>query len=65
MQGKLKIDPKGAKVPQGTVLAGRDLDAFKVQKGHIEGLIAKAEAHTDGPQMAKLDTAGPKGAPKS
>ncbi|MEO6339032.1 MAG: M23 family metallopeptidase [Caulobacteraceae bacterium] len=65
MQGKVKMDPKGAKVPQGTVLAGHDLDAFKVQKGRIEGLIVKAEARTAGPQMAKLDTPAPKGAPKS
>jgi murein DD-endopeptidase MepM/ murein hydrolase activator NlpD len=38
-----KINPKGAKVPQGVILAGRDLAAFKVQKGHIDTLIAKAE----------------------
>jgi murein DD-endopeptidase MepM/ murein hydrolase activator NlpD len=39
-----KIDPKGAKVPQGTILAGRELASFKAQKGHIDTVIAKAEA---------------------
>jgi murein DD-endopeptidase MepM/ murein hydrolase activator NlpD len=37
-----KINPKGAKVPQGTVLGGRELVAFKAQKGHIDTLIAQA-----------------------
>lgn len=36
-----KVDPKSAKVPQGTVLAGRDLNAFKAEKSRIDGLIAK------------------------
>lgn len=44
-----KIDPKGAKVPQGTILGGKDLVAFKAQRGRIDQLIAKAEA----PQGAK------------
>jgi len=38
-----KINPKGAKVPQGTILAGRDLVAFKQQRARIDGLIAHAE----------------------
>ncbi len=40
-----KINPKGAKVPQGTILAGRDLVAFKAQRGHIDNLIAEARPH--------------------
>jgi hypothetical protein len=57
IKGGAKIDPKGAKVPQGSVLAGKDLDQFKAQKGHIDQLLAKASAPaTD--QMAKAGTKG-------
>jgi murein DD-endopeptidase MepM/ murein hydrolase activator NlpD len=51
--GGKKINPKGAKVPQGTILAGRELAAFKAQKNHIDTLIAKAE-HKGAPKMASL-----------
>ena len=44
IKGTAKINPKGAAVPQGTILAGAELNAFKAQKGHIDTLIAKAEA---------------------
>jgi murein DD-endopeptidase MepM/ murein hydrolase activator NlpD len=37
-----KINPTGAKVPQGTILAGRDLKAFKAEKSHIDTLLAGA-----------------------
>jgi len=49
-----KIDPKGAKVPQGTVLAGRELDSFRAQKAQIETVIAKASTKDASQQMAKL-----------
>ena len=42
MMAGRKVDPKSAKVPQGTILAGRELAAFKLQKAHIDGLLARA-----------------------
>ena len=42
MDAGRKVDPKSAKVPAGTVLAGRDLDAFKVRKAQLDGLLAGA-----------------------
>jgi murein DD-endopeptidase MepM/ murein hydrolase activator NlpD len=51
-----KINPKGAKVPQGTILAGRELAAFRTQKGHIDTLITAAEQRKGQPQkLASLD----------
>jgi murein DD-endopeptidase MepM/ murein hydrolase activator NlpD len=47
-----KINPKGAKVPQGTILAGSELAAFKAQKGHIDTVIAAAEHKA--PELAAL-----------
>ncbi len=44
IKGGAKINPKGAAVPQGTILAGSELAAFKINKGRIDTLIAKAEA---------------------
>jgi murein DD-endopeptidase MepM/ murein hydrolase activator NlpD len=49
-----KVNPKGAKVPQGTILAGRDLVAFKAQKGRIDTLIARAEQQKGEAQLASL-----------
>jgi murein DD-endopeptidase MepM/ murein hydrolase activator NlpD len=37
-----RTNPIGAKVPQGTVLAGRELAAFKVQKASIDARLAAA-----------------------
>ncbi len=37
-----KVDPKSAKVPQGTILAGADLARFRTQKARIDGLLARA-----------------------
>ena len=48
-----KINPKGANVPQGTILAGSELAAFKAQKGHIDTLIA-AKADAGAPKVAAL-----------
>ena len=44
LRGK-RINPVGAKVPQGTVLTGRELAAFKVQKARVDAMLA-AEAGT-------------------
>lgn len=34
-----RVNPLSAKVPQGTVLAGRELAAFKAQKAHIDAML--------------------------
>ncbi|CAN7224643.1 M23 family metallopeptidase [Phenylobacterium sp. LjRoot219] len=39
-QRNKRVNPQSAKVPQGTVLAGRELKAFKAEKAHIDGLLA-------------------------
>lgn len=53
-QRNKRVNPLSAKVPQGTVLAGRELKAFKAEKAHIDGLLAAAGA----PQtLAQAETA--------
>lgn len=53
-QRNKRVNPLSAKVPQGTVLAGRELKQFKAEKAHIDGLLAAAEA----PQtLAQVETA--------
>jgi len=39
-----RVNPVGAKVPQGTVLAGAELARFKAQKGRLERLLAEGPA---------------------
>ncbi|WP_296597602.1 M23 family metallopeptidase [Phenylobacterium sp.] len=39
-----RVNPVGAKVPQGTVLAGAELRRFQAQKGRVERLLAKGPA---------------------
>ena len=36
----VKINPKGANAPSGTILAGRDLSNFKAEKAHIDAMLA-------------------------
>jgi murein DD-endopeptidase MepM/ murein hydrolase activator NlpD len=43
-------NPIGAKIPQGTVLAGAELVQFKAQKAHVDGLL-------DGTRQRQLATA--------
>jgi murein DD-endopeptidase MepM/ murein hydrolase activator NlpD len=45
LNGK-RVNPIGAKVPQGTVLAGSELAAFKAQKTRIAGLLDGAAKET-------------------
>ncbi|MDB5423202.1 MAG: peptidase family [Phenylobacterium sp.] len=45
-----RMNPIGAKIPQGTVLAGDELSRFKVQKAHLDGLL-------DGARQRQLATA--------
>ncbi|CAL4866527.1 hypothetical protein MMA231_00770 [Asticcacaulis sp. MM231] len=42
------IDPKGAKVPQSSMLAGNDLNAFRARKREINSMIALAEVSPNG-----------------
>lgn len=59
-----RVNPIGAKVPQGTILAGAELKAFKAKKGRIDALLAAnatgegatklAAAETDTVQLADL-----------
>jgi murein DD-endopeptidase MepM/ murein hydrolase activator NlpD len=39
-----RVNPIGAKVPQGTVLAGAELKRFQAEKGRIERLLAEGAA---------------------
>jgi murein DD-endopeptidase MepM/ murein hydrolase activator NlpD len=56
-----RVNPKGAKVPQGTILAGGELAAFKAQKARIDGLVM-AKAEKVGLQLAKAETPSAKNA---
>jgi murein DD-endopeptidase MepM/ murein hydrolase activator NlpD len=56
MERGQKIDPRNAKVPSGTILAGRELAGFKAEKAHVDHLLA-GDAR-GGPQLAKADTTG-------
>jgi murein DD-endopeptidase MepM/ murein hydrolase activator NlpD len=42
-----RVNPVSAKVPQGTVLAGAELAAFKAQKARIDRMVHKDEAGDD------------------
>ncbi|MDB5457266.1 MAG: peptidase [Caulobacter sp.] len=55
LNGK-RVNPIGAKVPQGTILAGRELAAFKAQKAHVDALLA-ADGET--PSRALASAGGP------
>jgi murein DD-endopeptidase MepM/ murein hydrolase activator NlpD len=47
-----RVNPLSAKVPQGSVLAGRDLKRFKAQKAEVDGLLA---AQTKPENLAMAD----------
>jgi murein DD-endopeptidase MepM/ murein hydrolase activator NlpD len=53
-----RVNPVGAKVPQGTILAGAELARFKAEKARIERLLATGGGE---PQRA-VALAGPAGA---
>jgi murein DD-endopeptidase MepM/ murein hydrolase activator NlpD len=46
-----RVNPLGAKVPQGTVLAGAELARFRAEKARIERLLGQS-----GPALAQADT---------
>ena len=52
-QNGRRTNPVGAKVPQGTVLAGADLARFKAQKARVDALLQNA----DGPAVAPTQLA--------
>ena len=54
-----RVNPIGAKVPQGTVLAGAELAAFRAQKARIDALVRD---QAEGLAPARLAAAEPAGA---
>ena len=50
-----RVNPIGAKVPQGTVLAGDELSRFRDQKAHIDDLLSRRGRQA----LALADTSGP------
>ncbi len=54
MKGNQKLNPSSAAVPQGTILAGRELIAFRAQKAHVDTLLGKAGAREEAPAHADL-----------
>ena len=57
-QNGQRVNPIGAKVPQGTVLAGAELAAFRNQVAKIDGLIAKQAGDTPRLALASIQGAG-------
>ena len=51
-----RVNPLGAKVPQGTILTGGELAAFKAKKNRIDALLASA-APSGGDEAVKLAAA--------
>ena len=49
-----RVNPIGAKVPQGTVLGGSELAAFKSQKARIDRLLADGGSPVSGDETPKL-----------
>jgi len=47
----VRVNPTGARVPQGSVLSGRDLAAFQSQKAAIDKVIAEAVVREPAPQQ--------------
>lgn len=51
-----RVNPIGAKVPQGTVLAGAELKAFKARKAQIDALLLAKAPEAPATKLAALDT---------
>ncbi|MBO9710827.1 MAG: peptidoglycan DD-metalloendopeptidase family protein [Caulobacter sp.] len=49
-----RVNPIGAKVPQGTILAGGELSRFKTQRAHIDALLAKGGGPVEDPSTPRL-----------
>lgn len=52
-----RVNPIGAKVPQGTILAGSELASFKSQKARIDRMLADGGAAVSGDDTPKLAAA--------
>ncbi|MCY1648932.1 peptidoglycan DD-metalloendopeptidase family protein [Caulobacter sp. SL161] len=53
-----RVNPIGAKVPQGTILAGAELASFRSQKARIDRMLAEggaAVSNEDTPKLAAAD----------
>lgn len=48
-----RINPVGAKVPQGTILLGAELAAFRSKKAQIDRMLAQRSGPQDHPRMAQ------------
>ncbi len=53
-QNGQRVNPIGAKVPQGTVLGGSELAAFKSQKSRIDRMLAEGGSPVSGEETPKL-----------
>jgi murein DD-endopeptidase MepM/ murein hydrolase activator NlpD len=53
-----RVNPVGAKVPQGTVLAGSELAAFRAKKSRIDALVRDQANGAAPAQLAAADPAG-------
>lgn len=51
-----RINPIGANVPQGVMLAGAELERFEVQRARIDVMVAAAARHDDGQALASRMT---------
>ncbi|HWE45493.1 MAG TPA: peptidoglycan DD-metalloendopeptidase family protein [Caulobacteraceae bacterium] len=49
LDGK-RVNPAGVKIPAATVLTGRELNSFKVEKARIDALIVKREREDGAPR---------------
>lgn len=49
-----RVNPIGAKVPQGTILAGGELSRFKAQRARIDTMLAEAGDVTGDPSAPKV-----------
>jgi len=63
MKGNEKLNPVSAKVPQGTILGGRELAAFKAQKARVDALLNKSTGGAPAPSenVAALSLRGREG----
>ena len=64
MKGSEKLNPTSAKVPQGTILGGRELAAFKAQKAKVDSVLNKtapAEKPAPALNLASLSLRGREG----
>jgi len=61
IKGGAKMDPRSAKLPEGSVLNAKDIAAFKAEKLRINAVIAKADPswRPEAPSAQKVAEAEP------